>query len=578
MSTGNVADLIVETLIQAGVKRIFGVVGDSLNGLTEALRQRKAIDWIHVRHEEVAAFAAAGESQITGELAVCAGSCGPGNLHLINGLFDAHRSRTPVLAIAAQIPSAEIGGGYFQETHPQDLFRECSHYCEMISDPAQLPYVLENAIRAAVGQRGVSVLVIPGDVALRPQPKRGISPNAGLLPLAPIIQPAERELTALADLLNGAKRVTLFCGRGCAGAHDSLMRLAQALKSPMVHALGGKEHVEFDNPYDVGMTGFIGFSSGYAAMHSCDVLLMLGTDFPYKQFLPTDAKIAQVDIRPQNLGRRCKLDLGLVGDVQATIDSLMPKLAIKDDRRHLDDSLAHYKKARSGLDELARGTPGQRPIHPQYLARLLSDEASDDAVFTADVGTPTIWAARYLAMNGRRRLVGSWVHGSMANAMAHGIGVQASQPGRQVVSMSGDGGFAMLMGDLITLTQMKLPVKVVIFNNGVLGFVALEMKAAGYVETGTDLKNPDFAAMARAMGIHAVRVEDPGELPTAIRDILAHDGPAVLDVVTATQELSLPPTITAEQVKGFSLWVLRAVMSGRGNEVLDLAKTNLLSR
>jgi len=448
----------------------------------------------------------------------------------------------------------------------------------MISDPAQLPYVLENAIRAAVGQRGVSVLVIPGDVALRPQPKRGISPNAGLLPLAPIIQPAERELTALADLLNGAKRVTLFCGRGCAGAHDSLMRLAQALKSPMVHALGGKEHVEFDNPYDVGMTGFIGFSSGYAAMHSCDVLLMLGTDFPYKQFLPTDAKIAQVDIRPQNLGRRCKLDLGLVGDVQATIDSLMPKLAIKDDRRHLDDSLAHYKKARSGLDELARGTPGQRPIHPQYLARLLSDEASDDAVFTADVGTPTIWAARYLAMNGRRRLVGSWVHGSMANAMAHGIGVQASQPGRQVVSMSGDGGFAMLMGDLITLTQMKLPVKVVIFNNGVLGFVALEMKAAGYVETGTDLKNPDFAAMARAMGIHAVRVEDPGELPTAIRDILAHDGPAVLDVVIATQELSLPPTITTEQVKGFSLWVLRAVMSGRGNEVLDLAKTNLLSR
>jgi pyruvate dehydrogenase (quinone) len=578
MSTGNVADLIVETLIQAGVKRIFGVVGDSLNGLTEALRQRKAIDWIHVRHEEVAAFAAAGESQITGELAVCAGSCGPGNLHLINGLFDAHRSRTPVLAIAAQIPSAEIGGGYFQETHPQDLFRECSHYCEMISDPAQLPYVLENAIRAAVGQRGVSVLVIPGDVALRPQPKRGISPNAGLLPLAPISRPGERELTALADLLNGAKRVTLFCGRGCAGAHDSLMRLAEALKSPMVHALGGKEHVEFDNPYDVGMTGFIGFSSGYAAMHSCDVLLMLGTDFPYKQFLPTDAKIAQVDIRPQNLGRRCKLDLGLVGDVQATIDSLMPKLAIKDDRRHLDDSLAHYKKARSGLDELARGTPGQRPIHPQYLARLLSDEASDDAVFTADVGTPTIWAARYLAMNGRRRLVGSWVHGSMANAMAHGIGVQASQPGRQVVSMSGDGGFAMLMGDLITLTQMKLPVKVVIFNNGVLGFVALEMKAAGYVETGTDLKNPDFAAMARAMGIHAVRVEDPGELPTAIRDILAHDGPAVLDVVTATQELSLPPTITAEQVKGFSLWVLRAVMSGRGNEVLDLAKTNLLSR
>ena len=373
MRIENVADLIAETLIQAGVKRIFGVVGDSLNGLTEALRKRKTIDWVHVRHEEVAAFAAAGEAQITGELAVCAGSCGPGNLHLINGLFDAHRSRTPVLAIAAQIPSGEIGGGYFQETHPQELFRECSHYCELVSDTAQLPYVLENAIRAAVGKRGVAVIVLPGDVALKSSPKRGISPNAGLLPAAPIVRPAEPELTALAELLNGAKNITLFCGRGCAGAHDSLMRLAEALKSPMVHALGGKEYVEYDNPYDVGMTGFIGFSSGYAAMHACDVLLMLGTDFPYKQFLPTDAKIAQVDIRPENLGRRCKLDLGLVGDVGATIEALLPKLKAKTDSKHLDASRAHYKKARAGLDELAQGTPGNKPIHPQYLARLLSE-------------------------------------------------------------------------------------------------------------------------------------------------------------------------------------------------------------
>jgi len=578
MKIENVADLIAETLIQAGVRRIFGVVGDSLNGLTEALRRRQAIDWIHVRHEEVAAFAAAGDAQVTGELAVCAGSCGPGNLHLINGLFDAHRSRAPVLAIAAHIPSGEIGGGYFQETHPQDLFRECSHYCELVSDTAQLPYVLENAIRAAVGRRGVAVLVVPGDVALRPAPKRGISPNAGLLPVAPLVRPAEPELAALARLLNEAKRVTLFCGRGCAGAHASLMRLAETLKSPMVHALGGKEHVEFDNPYDVGMTGFIGFSSGYAAMHACDVLLMLGTDFPYKQFFPTEAKIAQVDIRPENLGRRCKLDLGVVGDVGATIDALLPNLTVKTDRTYLDGSLALYRKARAGLDDLARGTPGNKPIHPQYLARVLSEAAADDAVFTADVGTPTIWAARYLVMNGRRRLVGSWAHGSMANAMAHAIGAQAAQPGRQVISMSGDGGFAMLMGDLITLTQMKLPVKVVIFNNGVLGFVALEMKASGFVETGTDLQNPDFAAMARAMGIHAIRVEDPGDLPNAIRDLLAHDGPAVLDVVTAKQELSMPPSIGVEQMKGFSLWVLRAVMSGRGDEVLDLAKTNLLPR
>ncbi len=578
MKTGTVADLIVQTLRDAGVRRIFGVVGDSLNGLTEALRRQDEIEWVHVRHEEVAAFAAAGEAQITGQLAVCAGSCGPGNLHLINGLFDAHRSRTPVLAIAAQIPSSEIGSGYFQETHPQNLFGECSHYCELVSDVSQLPYVLENAIRAAVGLRGVAVLVVPGDVELRDAPPRGISPRAGLLPAPPVVRPADRELDALAGLLNDAGKVTLFCGRGCAGAHAPLMRLAETLKSPIVHALGGKEYVEFDNPYDVGMTGFIGFSSGYAAMHACDVLLMLGTDFPYKQFMPHQAKIAQVDLRPENLGRRAKLELGLVGDIAATIDVLLPKLRSKTERKHLDEAIAHYQKARKGLDDLAKGSPGHKPIHPQYLAKVISDSASDDAVFTFDVGTPTIWAARYLKMNGRRRLVGSLVHGSMANAMPQAIGIQAAQPGRQVISLSGDGGFTMLMGDLITLTQQKLPVKVVVFNNGVLGFVALEMKAAGFVEKGVDLDNPDFAAMAQAMGIHARRVDDPGELPGAVADMLAHDGPALLDVVTAKQELSMPPTIEPEQVKGFSLWVLRAVMSGRGDEVIDLAKTNLLPR
>lgn len=578
MSKRNVADLIVETLDQAGVERIYGVVGDSLNGLTEALRQTGKIEWVHVRHEEVAAFAAAGEAQITDRLAVCAGSCGPGNLHLINGLYDAQRSRTPVLAIAAQIPSAEIGGGYFQETHPQSLFRECSVYCELVSDPSQMPYVLENAIRAAVGERGVAVIVIPGDVALKPAPARDVSPVAGLLPPAPVVTPAAAQVTALAGLLDGAQRVTLFCGRGCAGAHPQLMQLAQTLKAPIVHALGGKEHVEYDNPYDVGMTGFIGFASGYEAMHACDLLLMLGTDFPYKQFLPSGITIAQVDIRASQLGRRCKLDLGVVGDVGATIAALLPRLAEKQDRKHLDDSIARYRHSREGLDALARGTPGRKPIHPQYLAKLVSDVAAEDAAFTFDVGTPTIWAARYLQMNGKRRLVGSLVHGSMANAMPQAIGIQAAQPGRQVISLSGDGGFTMLMGDLITLKQQKLPVKIVIFNNGVLGFVAMEMKAAGFVELGTDLENPDFAAMARAMGIHGVRVEDPGDLPGAVADVLGHDGPAVLDVVTATQELSMPPTISLEQAKGFGLWMLRAVMSGRGDEVVDLAKQNLLPR
>lgn len=576
MKIANVADLLVETLQTAGVKRIYGLVGDSLNGITEALRQRKTIDWVHVRHEEAAAFAASAEAHLTGALAVCAGSCGPGNLHLINGLFDAHRSRVPVLAIAAHIPSPEIGSGYFQETHPQELFRECSYYCELVSSPTQLPQVLEAAIRAAVGQRGVAVVVIPGDVALMDAPQKTVTPVAGLLPPTPVIRPAEAELNALADLLNEARKVTLLCGRGCAGAHKPLLELAETLKAPIVHALGGKEYVEYDNPYDVGMTGLIGFSSGYQAMKDCDTLLMLGTDFPYRQFYPESAKVAQIDLRPENLGRRCTLSLGLVGDVGTTLEALLPRLQVKTERSHLDRSLEHYRKSREGLDESAEGTPGSKPIHPQQVARLASELAADDAVFTFDVGTPTVWAARHLKMNGRRRLVGSIVHGSMANALPQAIGAQAAFPDRQVVSLSGDGGFAMLMGDFLTLVQQKLPVKVVIFNNGTLGFVELEMKAAGLLETGVALENPDFAAVARAMGVHALRVEDPGDLEGAMREVFAHPGPALLDVVTNRFELSIPPKIEMAHAKGFSLYVLKAVLDGRGSEVIDLARSNLL--
>ena len=496
-------------------------------------------------------------------------------MHLINGLFEAHRSCVPVLAIAAQIPSAEIGRGYFQKTHPDQLFRECSHYCELVSHPSQLPAVLEAAIRAAVGHRGVAVVVIPGDVALQK-----ISPAASVGPAVaielPSVVPSDRNVEALAKLLNTSKRITLLCGRGCAGAHEPLMQLADKIKSPIVHAFGGKEHVEYDNPFDVGMTGLIGFSSGYYAMLSCDTLLMLGTDFPYRQFYPTDAKIAQIDLRPEVLGRRTRLDLGFVGDVKATISALLPRLTIKADRSHLDQSLAHYRKAREGLDDLATGRPGSKLIHPQYLTKLISEHAAEDAVFTFDVGTPAIWVARYLKMNGRRRLIGSLVHGSMANAMPQAIGAQVAYPGRQVISLSGDGGFAMLMGDFLTLVQQKLPVKIVVFNNRTLGFVALEMKASGFLETGTSLTNPDFAAMARAIGVHAIRVEDPGELHAAIADVLAHDGPALLDVLTNPQELAMPPTITLEQVEGFSLWALRAVINGRGDEVIEVAKTNLL--
>ncbi|WP_454915219.1 ubiquinone-dependent pyruvate dehydrogenase [Xanthobacter sediminis] len=568
-----VADLLAETLAAAGVTRIWGVTGDSLNGLSDSLRRLGRIDWMHVRHEEAAAFAAGAEAAVTGGLAVCAGSCGPGNLHLINGLYDCQRNHVPVLAIAAHIPSSEIGLGYFQETHPQELFRECSHFVELVSNPAQMPQVLQRAMRTAIGRRGVAVVVIPGDVALRPAPA-GARPEWA--PLAtPRLVPEAAELTRLADLLNGSERVTILAGSGCAGAHDAVVALADRLAAPVVHALRGKEHVEWDNPYDVGMTGLIGFSSGYHAMLNCDTLLLLGTCFPYRAFYPETAKIVQVDRDPSALGRHAQISLGLLGDVAEVAAALLPRLKEGRSRTFLDAAKAHYAEARKGLDDLAQPSRPGQPIHPQYLARLVSEIAAEDAIFTADVGTPTVWAARYLAMNGRRRLLGSFNHGSMANAMLQAMGAQAAAPGRQVVSLSGDGGFAMMMGDFLTLAQLGLPVKVVVVDNGSLGFVAMEMKAGGYLDTGTDLKNPDFAAMARAVGIAGFRVEDSAALPGALREAFAHPGPALVDVVTAKQELVMPPKIQLEQAKGFSLYMLKAIINGRGDEIVELARTNL---
>jgi pyruvate dehydrogenase (quinone) len=568
-----VGEVLVQTLVDAGVKRIYGVCGDSLNGITDTIRKTKQIEWLHVRHEEVAAFAAGAEAHLTNEIAVCAGSCGPGNLHLINGLFDCHRSRVPVLAIAAQIPSHEIGSGYFQETHPENLFKDCSYYCELISQPEQMPRVLAIAMRTAITKRGVAVVVIPGDVALRECPEGSIP--LGVSRLASVVRPSNGELLLAANLLNGAKRVTILGGAGCEGAHDELIAIAERLKAPVVHAMRGKEFIEYDNPYDVGMTGLLGFSSGYHAMMNCDALLMLGTDFPYQQFYPKNARIIQVDIRGDQIGRRTKVDLGLIGTVKDTVEALLPHLKEKADTAYLDRCVDHYKDARRGLDELAVGEPGKTPIHPQYVAKIVDEVASEDAVFTCDVGTPTIWAARYLHMNGKRRLMGSLVHGSMANALPQAIGAQAAYPGRQVISFSGDGGLAMLLGDVLTLHQLKLPVKLIVFNNSSLAFVELEMKAAGLVDFGTELVNPNFAQLAEAANILGIRVEKPEEVRSAIERAFAHSGPALVEVIVNRQELSMPPTISAEQALGFGLYMLRAVMSGRGDEVIDLAKTNL---
>jgi pyruvate dehydrogenase (quinone) len=567
------AEYLVETLEKTGVERIYGVVGDSLNGVTDAMRRRKSIDWIHMRHEEAAAFAAGAEAHLTGNLAVCAGSCGPGNLHLINGLFDCQRNGVPVLAIAAHIPSSEIGIDYFQATHPEILFKECSHYVELVSNPKQLPQILKRAIRVAIARRGVAVVVLPGDVALM---NIDAEVPEWIVPTAPVLRPSAADVAQLADFLNQSSWITLFCGAGCAGAHDQLIELARKLKAPIVHAFRGKEHVEYDNPYDVGMTGLVGFASGYAAMKSCDALLLLGTDFPYRAFYPERAKIAQVDVRPEALGNRCPLNLGLLGTVKDTLEAVLPLIKEKADTTFLDNALADYHKARRDLDALAESRPGSAIIHPQYVMRLVSELAADDAVFTCDVGTPIIWTARYLQVNGKRRIIGSFNHGSMANAMLQAIGAQAAYPQRQVISMSGDGGFSMMMGDFLTLTQMGLPVKIVVLNNGTLGFVEMEMKASGFLDTGCDLKNPNFAAMAEAMGVRGIRVEKPQELKAALEAALAHKGPVLVDVVSARQELAMPPKTTIDQAYHFGMFMMRAVLDGRASQLVDLAKVNLM--
>jgi len=573
MAKKRVADVLVETLVAAGVKRVYGLVGDSLNGVTDSIRPRKDLQWVPVRHEETAAFAAGAEAQLTGQLSVCAGSCGPGNLHLINGLYDCHRSRVPVLAIAAHIPSHEIGSGYFQETHPEHLFAQCSHYCELISQPEQMPRVLEIAMQTAIARRGVSVIALPGDIALRDAGEK--EPRLHFPPPKPTVCPAHDEIEALAKVLNDSEKITILAGAGCAGAHAELIALAGKLNAPIVHALRGKEFIEYDNPFDVGMTGLLGFSSGYFAMMNCNTLLMIGTDFPYQQFFPKHATVIQIDIRGEQLGRRTKLDYGLVGDTKATLQALLPKLKQNADDKHLKLSLEHYRKARKALDELATEGAQRRGSHPQFVAREINNLALDDTIFTCDVGTPTIWASRYLKMNGKRRLLGSFVHGSMANALPQAIGAQLTRQDRQVISMSGDGGVSMLMGDLLTLRQLNLPVKVVVFRNDSLSFVELEMKAGGILDFGVELKNPDFAALAQAAGLLGLRAETAKDVRPMLLKAFTHDGPALVEVLVHRQELSMPPTITFEQATGFGIFMLKAVLSGRGDEIVDLARTNL---
>ncbi len=573
MSGKTVADQLVSNLADAGVRRIYGVVGDSLNPIVDSVRRHPLVDWVQVRNEEVGAFAAGAEAQLTGKLACCAGSCGPGHLHLVNGLYDCHRSGAPVIGIAAHIPSSEIGTYYFQETKPDQIFRECSHYCELISSAKQMPRVAHIAIQEAYNKGGVSVLAISGDVAALSEENEGVEQRG--VHTRPAIRPCDEDLDKLAELLNGKGRVTLFCGIGCAEAQAEVLHLAEKLKAAVGHALRGKMFIQPDNPYDVGMSGMLGYGACYAAMHDCDVLVLLGTDFPYDEFLPSKPKIVQIDLRPERLGRRCRVDLGLCGDIGHTLRALLPKLDTKKDSSHLDKHLELHRRLVDKVREYADHVGMGQPMHPEFVAATVSRLAADDAIFTVDTGMSAVWASRYLDAKQNRRLLGSFVHGSMANAMPQAIGAQFAFPDRQVVALCGDGGLTMLLGDLLTLRQYKLPIKLVVFNNSSLGMVKLEQEVAGLVDHGVALDNPDFAALANAIGIEGIRVEDPSLLDTALAQSFAHKGPALIDVVTDPNALSLPPKTEFKQAKGFALAMGKLVLSGHGDEVLDTIKANI---
>lgn len=573
MRNPTVADQLIDILRRAGVKRIYGLVGDSLNPVVDAVRRTDGIEWVHVRNEEAAAFAAAAEAQLTGRLAVCAGSCGPGNTHLIQGLYDAHRSGAPVLALASHITSKQIGTGFFQETHPERVFTDCSDYCEMVGNPAQMPRVLRIAMQRALGHGGVSVLVIPGDLADAQAPNPTESGDL-VTALGRVVPPAE-QVEALAKRLNTAEKVMLFCGAGVRDAHAEVMELAGKVHSPIGHSLRGKEWIQFDNPYDVGMSGLLGYGACYDAMHEADLVLLLGTDFPYDDFLP-QAGTVQVDHDAGRIGARTVVELGVHGDVRETLRAVLPLVKAKQQRSYLDRNLRkHAKSLETVVSAYTRNVERQVPIHPEYPASLLDDLADDDAVFTVDTGMCNVWAARYLTPNGRRRVIGSFRHGTMANALPHAIGAQFAYPGRQVISMSGDGGLAMLMGELLTVKLHDLPVKTIVFNNSSLGMVKLEMMVDGFPDYQTDHPPVDFAAIARAAGIHAIRIEKPGDVRSGLEEALAYNGPCLVDLVTDSNALSIPPHISPEQVKGFAFSAGRTVLDGGVGKMLDLARANL---
>lgn len=569
----NYAEQLVKTLESLGVERIYGLVGDSLNPIVDAIRQ-SSIEWVHVRNEEAAAFAAEAESLTTGKLAVCAASCGPGNTHLVQGLYDAHRNGAKVLAIASHIPSRQIGSKFFQETHPELLFNECSGYCEMVNSAEQGSVVLHHAIQSTMAGKGVSVLVVPGDVTTQEVDDDTFTTSA-ISTGRPVVYPDALEAARLVQAINEAETVTLFVGAGAKDAREEVLALAEKVKAPIGHALGGKMYIQYDNPFDVGMSGLLGYGAAHEATHEADLLILLGTDFPYNDFLPS-ANVAQVDIDGSHIGRRTKISYPVTGDVAATLQVIFDQVEEKKDRSFLDKMLReHHDKLNEVVEAYTSNVEKMKPIHPEFVANIIDEEAADDAVFTVDTGMCNVWGARYITPNGKREQIGSFRHGTMANALPQAIGAQAANRDRQVISFSGDGGLSMLMGELLTVKLHDLPVKTFVFNNSSLGMVKLEMLVQGLPEHETDHESVNFAKIAEGAGIKHIRIEDPKNARKQIREALDYPGPVLVDMVTDPNALSVPPTLTFEQLLGFSKAATRTVFGGGVGQMLSMAKSNV---
>jgi len=565
-----VAEQLVELLVQAGIKRIYAVTGDSLNELNDAVRRNKQIKWVHVRHEEAGAYAAAAEAELNG-LACCAGSSGPGHVHLINGLYDAHRSNVAVLAIASTCATVEFGSSYFQETNIIKLFDDCSHYNQIAATPAQLPRMAQAAIQHAIQRKGVAILGLPGDVSAM-DAVENISSDKNYFSKA-LIRPADEDIAAMANLINRYQKISIYCGIGAADAHDEVVQLAEMIKAPVGYSFRGKMGIQYDNPYEVGMTGLLGLPSAYHSMHESDLIILLGTDFPYVPFMPTDKKIIQVDMQPERLGRRAKLDLGLHGDIKTTLMALLPLLNTKKDESFLKAQLHVYSKVKEHLQVYVTDKGKQHAIHPEAVAACLDKLATKDAIFTVDTGMCCVWGARYIQATGKRHMLGSFSHGSMANAMPHAIGAALACPERQVVAMCGDGGISMLLGDLATIKQYKLPIKIIVFNNRSLGMVKLEMEVSGLPDSETDMENPDFTLIAQAMGIKGITIDNPDDLESRLQEAFDYDGPVLVNVFTDPNALAMPPKVELKMIKGMTLSMSRLMLGGKFQEVLDTVKS-----